>query len=286
MEQPSLAEIFNKINAESFDAFLDPPQLLWNSRLRASAGRFIPGSRKFLRARPPTIEIASYLLEEVQALDLIRDTVAHEMIHYWLWVRRRPYGHTPEFYARMRLMGVSRYNTVPRNRRYKYIYRCLACAKEFPARKRLGVLACADCCRQHTEGKFDRRFLLELSTTIAMAVFFAVVSSLPAPAFAFGGKAAPSSAAPESAQLESSGETVWVTRPDGAQQCAPGSGQSLGHSAEELSKARIHVLNSQKGNDNRLHAQMCGIPSGRTNMFLIPKGELPKAIVLGFHQVK
>jgi len=154
--------VFTEINLKSFDGFLDPPVLRLNSRLRSSAGRFIPGSRRFFREAPPTIEIASYLLEEPQAKDLVADTVAHEMIHYWLWVRRRPYGHSAEFYEKMREMGVSRYNPVPRNRPYRYIYRCGGCEKEFPAKRRLGVLACAECCKVHARGKFDPRFKLEL----------------------------------------------------------------------------------------------------------------------------
>lgn len=158
----SLPTLFGEINRLHFDQFLDPPELCWNSRLRASAGRFIPGSRKFWRAFPPRIEVASYLMEEANAEALVYDTVAHEMIHYWLWVLQRPYGHTPEFLAKMKQMGVSRYNPVPRLRPYKYIYRCPACNKSFPARRRLGVLACASCCKTHNQGKYDVRFKLIL----------------------------------------------------------------------------------------------------------------------------
>lgn len=179
----SLEEIFHLINREHFDEFLDLPQLKWNSRLRASAGRFFPGSRqtpvsqsvfswfshgdhiKSKSGRQPLIEVASYLLEEPRADALIRDTVAHEMIHYWLWVRRKPYGHTPEFTQKMKAMGVSRYNTVPRLRPPKYTYRCPSCGGAFPARKRLGNLACMKCCKEHAGGKFDARFKLQLEAT-------------------------------------------------------------------------------------------------------------------------
>lgn len=161
-----LLAVFADINEKAFDGFLDPPILRWNSRLRTSAGRFIPGSRKFFHQAPPTIEVASYLMEEQQARDLIFDTIAHEMIHYWLWVRRKPYGHTAEFLAKMREMGVSRYNSVPRTRPYRYVYRCGGCTKEFPAKKRLGMLACADCCKTHAGGRFDARFKLELARTL------------------------------------------------------------------------------------------------------------------------
>ena len=158
--------VFAEINEKSFDGFLDAPVLSWNSRLRSSAGRFIPGRRKFFKQEPPTIELASYLLEEQQARDLIYDTLAHEMIHYWLWVRRKPYGHSAEFYTKMREMGVSRYNTVPRTRPFRYVYQCGGCRKEFPTKRRLGVLACSDCCKKHAAGKFDSRFTLELAKTL------------------------------------------------------------------------------------------------------------------------
>ena len=165
----SLIEVFQKINLESFDGFLEVPRIVWNSRLRSSAGRFVPGRRKFLHQSPPTIEIASYLLEEAQAKDLIYDTMAHEMIHYWLWVRQKPYGHTPEFLAKMKAMGVSRYNSVPRTRPHKYIYKCPACSKDFPAKRRLGTLACANCCKQYAGGRFDARFRLVLAEVLKPA---------------------------------------------------------------------------------------------------------------------
>ncbi len=157
-----LAILFQEINVEHFDGFLEAPMLKWNSRLRSSAGRFIPGSRRFFHQAPPCIEVASYLLAETGAEALIRDTMAHEMIHYWLWVRRQPYGHTGEFLRKMRAMGTTRYNPVPKLRTPKYIYRCPACSRDFPARRRLGVLACLDCCKREAGGKFDRRFKLVL----------------------------------------------------------------------------------------------------------------------------
>ena len=159
---------FEQINEAYFEGFLEAPVLRWNSRLRSSAGRFIPGSRRFFLEAPPVIEIAKYLLEENECAALVADTLGHEMIHYWLWVRRQPYGHTPAFWDKMTLMGVSRYNTVPRARPYRYIYRCSSCAHEFFARKKLGDLACAACCKQFSGGKFDSRFKLFLERQLSL----------------------------------------------------------------------------------------------------------------------
>jgi SprT-like protein len=157
-----LLEVFSEINRQHFDDFLSPPEFRWNSRLRSSAGRFIPGSRRFFQERPPVIEIASYLLDEAESAKLIRDTMAHEIIHYWLWVRKRPYGHTDEFHAKLELLGASRYNSVPRMRAPKYLYICPACGKEFKTRRRLKPVACLDCCRAHAGGHFHPKFLLIL----------------------------------------------------------------------------------------------------------------------------
>lgn len=166
-----LLSLFELINRDHFDGFLEAPVLRWNPRLRSSAGRFIPGtrpgSRRFFHPVSPAIEIASYLVTEERAAELIADTLAHEMIHYWLWVRRKPYGHTAEFHSKMNLMGVSRYNPVPRSRPYKYVYLCGTCETEFPARRKLGPLACAKCCRKHSGGRYDARFKLMLHRHIA-----------------------------------------------------------------------------------------------------------------------
>jgi predicted SprT family Zn-dependent metalloprotease len=168
LDQHPLLKFFEETNLAHFDGFLDAPVLRWNSRLRSSAGRFVPGSRKYFKQLPPAIEIASYLLDESNAEALIRDTMAHEMIHYWLWVRKKPYGHTSEFLEKMRSMGVSRYNPVPRTRPYRYVYACEACQREFPARKKLGVLACAHCCKKHSQGKYDARFKLVLARSLTV----------------------------------------------------------------------------------------------------------------------
>ena len=162
-----LVDFFIDLNIKHFDGFLEPPTLKWNSRLRSSAGRFIPGSRKYVDLYPPKIEIASYLLEEADAAKHMYDTMAHEMIHYWLWVRRVLYGHTPEFLSKMKQMGVSRYNPVPRIRPYKYMYFCGSCEKTFPARKRLGTLACLACCKVYNKGRYDVRFKLVLSQELS-----------------------------------------------------------------------------------------------------------------------
>lgn len=173
--------LFDTLNARHFDAMLDLPVCRWNSRLRSSAGRFIPGRRRYWQTFMPVIEIASYLREEADSERLIVDTMLHEMIHYWLWQRGRPYGHTPEFIRKMKELGVSRYNSVPRVRPYKYVYRCPVCAGGYPTRKKLtGSLACSRCCNQHAGGKYDARFKLFIANEAATLEKLNSPPSLPA----------------------------------------------------------------------------------------------------------
>ena len=161
-EECSLIALFLQINIDHFESVLTPPLLVWNSRLRSSAGRFSPGHESLFSSERPKIEVASYLLEEKDADELVWDTLAHEMIHYWLWFLGRPYGHTKEFLIKMREMGVSRYNPVPRRTQAKYLYRCPHCRMEYPFRKRVRERACGECCKKYSGNRFDIRFKLKL----------------------------------------------------------------------------------------------------------------------------
>lgn len=157
----NLTKLFSEINLLHFEGALAVPTLKWNNRLKSSAGRFFPGSRKWLKLQPPKIEIAQYLLDHENSEHLVRDTLAHEMIHYWLWVKRRPYGHTSEFYKKMNEMGVSRYNQVPKKDPPKYRYSCLHCNEQFlRVRKIKRKAACLKCCHAYNQGKYDERFLI------------------------------------------------------------------------------------------------------------------------------
>jgi hypothetical protein len=80
-------------------------------------------------------------------------------------------------------------------------------------------------------------------------------------------------------------DSVWVMRSDGAQSCDPKSGLPLAEGAEELKAAKIPVLDSKKGSDSQLHAQVCGVLKGTTNAYLIPKSRLSSAKKLGYTEV-
>jgi hypothetical protein len=111
------------------------------------------------------------------------------------------------------------------------------------------------------------------------------VTAFAVPAFAFSPKQKP---APDASSASSgvSNASIWVTRPDGAQSCSPGSGQSVEDGANELKKNKVRVLESRKGNDGKMHAMGCGMPSGSTNAYLIPRDDLPQAVAKGFVEAK
>lgn len=156
-----LETLFQELNQHHFAGELPPPALRWNARLSSSAGRFCPGSRNPLRPRKPEIEIATYLRDLPDGDLHIRDTMLHEMVHYVLWHRHQPYGHTPEFHRILKRVGARRWNPVPKVRAYKHWYRCPSCAEEFPTRRRLEPgAACAPCCRRWNGGRHSGKFVL------------------------------------------------------------------------------------------------------------------------------
>lgn len=167
LETGMLETIFHELNLLHFSGELPLPKLRWNSRLASTAGRFCPGSRHLLLRREPEIEVASYLRDLADGEMHVRDTVLHEMIHYFLWHRNRPYGHTAEFHSIMKRVGAKRYNTVPKVRPVKHWYECPGCLVRIPARRRMTGLACAACCDRFNGGRFHERFRLRLANAPA-----------------------------------------------------------------------------------------------------------------------
>ncbi|RZA05233.1 MAG: M48 family peptidase [Proteobacteria bacterium] len=159
-----LENLFNELNVQHFQGELPLPRLSWNGRLSSSAGRFCPGHRNAWMEKPAEIEIAQYLRDLPDGYDHIRDTMLHEMVHYILWHRGRPYGHTKEFNRILKRVGAKRWNTVPKVRPVKHWYRCDGCLKYIPARREIRASACAACCQKHNGGKFHARFLLKPSS--------------------------------------------------------------------------------------------------------------------------
>ena len=111
-----------------------------------------------------------------------------------------------------------------------------------------------------------------------------IVSLFSVLAFSVLGSAAESSAA----AAKKPDDRIWVSRPDGSLQCSEktGAADPVAEARSELEKKGVHVLESKKGNDGRIRAQVCGISTGNETVFLIPKSELGKAKSLGFESLR
>ncbi len=79
--------------------------------------------------------------------------------------------------------------------------------------------------------------------------------------------------------------SVWIMRSDGAKQCMPGSGVTLVQGSADLQASNIGVLDSKKGTDGKMHAQVCGSSRGSTNNYLIGRDKLDQALALGYSEV-
>jgi predicted SprT family Zn-dependent metalloprotease len=72
-------------------------------------------------------------------------TIKHEMVHLFLKLKHRPYGHTREFRRLCRAVGGSDYSKALPTR-FRYLYQCPQCRQLFRYRVQVR-LACAACSR-------------------------------------------------------------------------------------------------------------------------------------------
>jgi hypothetical protein len=105
---------------------------------------------------------------------------------------------------------------------------------------------------------------------------------------AMGEKAPPpagsDAASSSSVSSTAAADSVWVGKPDGSQSCSAGSGQTLDMGAEQLKQANIHVLSSHKMSEAKMHMQLCGIPTGVSNVYEISRADLARALALGYRE--
>lgn len=80
-------------------------------------------------------------------------------------------------------------------------------------------------------------------------------------------------------------ESVWIMKPNNAQSCSLETEFTLRQGIQELKKSHIPVLEARKGNDGKMHIQLCGAIKGSTDAYLIPTSYLPQAIALGYRKI-
>lgn len=92
-------EIYDKLNKDYFNSELPYIRILWSDSFGHGKyfhmfGDFIafPGKRPFIR-------LSMRLCDEPKK---IAEVLYHEMVHYWLYVNKKPWGHTKEFKKKLK----------------------------------------------------------------------------------------------------------------------------------------------------------------------------------------
>jgi len=134
----------------------------WNARLCSAAGR-ADFRRRLVSLNPR--------LHEHGPAEIDR-TLRHELAHLLAQARagrRRVAPHGAEWKKACRDLGIvnePRTHALPfpiQRRSRRYLYVCPRCGKEFPRVRTIKrAMACLDCCRKFSRGKFDRKAQLRL----------------------------------------------------------------------------------------------------------------------------
>jgi SprT-like protein len=157
---------YHRVNRAKFKGALPLDyRIVMNPLLRRLTGRITYGQR--------LIEISAYHVEQYGMDDALQ-TLEHELLHLFLHVHGRPSGHTAEFKQLAKTLDIRVYhaNAYPRNRPslYRYVYECPSCARlVFRQRPTAEGLACGICCRERTDGQWDKRFELRLRNRVRLA---------------------------------------------------------------------------------------------------------------------
>lgn len=127
---------------------------------------------------------------------------------------------------------------------------------------------------------FNKRYL-KPSVLAGMGVIAIVFASLGAGlGFWMGGaEAAPGK--------NTASSRIWVFMKDGSKSCgaeSPDEVVSIEKARGVLTKAGVQVFDAKKGQDGKLHVQMCGADTGSQNQLLIEEKDLKKAQSLGFEK--
>ncbi|MCB1076283.1 MAG: SprT-like domain-containing protein [Verrucomicrobiae bacterium] len=145
-------------------------RVLWNRRMRTTAGRaFYEGSRIELNPR-------MLRMEGVDRVAEIERTLKHELAHLIAHARGRgraiaPHGEEwRRACADLGIPGEPRCHTLPleaREIRRRYLYLCPACGAEIArVRRYRQSVACYECCKKHSRGRYDPRFRLRVVAAV------------------------------------------------------------------------------------------------------------------------
>lgn len=99
IQDEKIYEVFDKLNKQYFNGALPYIRILWSDRF--GNGKYFKqfGDFTAMPGKRPFIRLSSKLCEEPKQM---AQTLYHEMVHFWLYVNKRPWGHTKEFHDKMK----------------------------------------------------------------------------------------------------------------------------------------------------------------------------------------
>ncbi|MDF1816202.1 MAG: SprT-like domain-containing protein [Verrucomicrobiales bacterium] len=146
------------------DAVADKVTVVWNKRLRTTAGRAYSNLAKI--ELNPRLQ----LLSEEKMEQEINQTFLHELAHVVAHARnlnRRIQPHGPEWKEACADLGIPgeerchSLNLGRTTRRKNFAYICPECEEVIYRVKRMSrSVACYQCCKNHNSGKYDHRYKL------------------------------------------------------------------------------------------------------------------------------
>jgi len=148
-----LHTLFWELNGQHFGGILPPPELRFSARLKSTGGQYFKKPKRL-------IQISTRYLQMERPWDEIRDTLGHEMVHYWLDFLGKPCGHTREFRVKLHSCGFNRYSRLT-PLHAKYVYICPQCQVPYYRRRR-GIWSCGPCSGE----RFNPRFKLVLAARL------------------------------------------------------------------------------------------------------------------------
>ncbi len=104
IQDEQIYEIFDKLNKQYFEGKLPYVRILWSDRF--GNGKYFKQFGDFIAmpGKRPLIRLSKKLCDEPKQIAL---TLYHEMVHFWLYVNKRPWGHTPEFHEKLKEFRVN-----------------------------------------------------------------------------------------------------------------------------------------------------------------------------------
>jgi hypothetical protein len=97
-------EIYDKLNKEYFAGKLPYVRIIWSNSFGHGKYFHMYGDFIALPNKRPYIRLSRKLCDEPHK---IAQVLYHEMVHFWLYTNKKPWGHTKEFRIKMKEFKLS-----------------------------------------------------------------------------------------------------------------------------------------------------------------------------------